>query len=943
MSAINEYTNGAYQKLNYQPRLSFSDLLDAFAYSSRDKIFGTVDYRLAVVWELDLLPGEGFSDVDMASVSNGLASVIDRMPDQTSGQIIRVASTDNRDIINRYSAQCSDATFAKEIQNSVLDLQRRGAEGGFLRTVPEEAVVARMREEFAELQAMGETEDDEADPSDFFDDHSIRGRGGRFAMRQRLFLIWTTEPNFTDGVFPKLIDRLKSARKTKKSDQRYQARFKRHREHFLSHVNNLERTLQAMNFGVERKTGQDLIDLVYGMLNPERSLRQPAPRYTGRVPLRRIMGSSNPDDEVSEGRMSSRMIMCSVEADNDGWVSDGHTYRATTVKHMAERPNPHLIQNALAETEGAGWTSFNFAIRNQKRLRASIRLRKGRQKSSEEMSEGQRGFFSGDSIKKARDAADIAMLDNITNPEEHTRNKIVDCSIHICCSDRSEDVATQRAKSLETLLWDSGYREDLRADAILHHSLPLNLRQKAMPLLRRTHGMISTNMTDLVPFYGGFRGVPDGRVLLNNSDGTPITIDPFSRITPAPHQLVVGGTGTGKSFLVNALAMQLRSQYAPKTIIIDKGGSFEDLCESTDGEYIYLISQKQEDGRRPICLNPLHINDEIDAVDARLPTSEEIENMQTSVVAMCKSGTANEKGQTEFIPKVTVNLIQEVLIQLFADRELGQEFILSDFARLMEQRGDEGVTVVRRMQEFLTTGIYGEMFDGELDVNWDNPMIVIETERFADRQAMDVVMLSILAQIDQYMKFRLPASMRKLLIIDEAWRVLANHASAVGQIYREARKYNCSITLLSQKLSDFQKIVASEGDADDGISANTSHFYFLGSSPADRRGAKALLDLEPEADELWRNTLSVPPFYTEFLYVARTTASNNYFGAVRLYSNPVTLWLASTNPDDRDARKQAIDEKIREGLAYQEARRQAILKLAKEYPYGSRYNYQLAA
>lgn len=941
--SVADYTEAAYQKLNYGQRIPFSDLIDAFAYSSGDKIFATVDYRLAAVWEIGLLAREGFSDHDMASISNGLAYVIDQMPDRSHGQILRVSGTDNRDILEDYASSCSDATFAREIQESVVDLQSRGASQGFLTTVPEDAVIEQMRNEFEELNSQGLTEDEQIDPTELVNDHSIRGRSGKFAMRQRVFLVFMTDPHFGEkGVLTKTVDRIRAVANSESSDNRYRLRFKRHRDDFLGHVDGIERSLQAMGFSHERQTGQGLIDLVFSMLNPNRSFSQRAPRYSGRAPLREIMSTTDPDAIVAEGRLSSRMIMSSVEANDDGWKIDGHYYRVTSVKHMAERPSPHLIQNALSETEGSGWCCFNFMVRDQRKVRMAIRLRKGRQSSSEEHAGVNRGFFAGDAIKRQKNADDIAYLDNVTNPEEHTRSKVVDCAIHMCCRDSSEDKARRRARALESLLWESGYREDLRADAILHQTLPLNFRVRAMQMLRRSHGMLSSNMTDLVPLYGGFPGMKDGRLLMNNSDGTPIMMDPFTNMTPAPHQLVVGGTGSGKSFLVNALTMQMRSQYAPKTIIIDKGRSFEDLCESTDGQYVYLVAQEQPDGRKPICLNPLHINDVEGSTEARQATSEEIETMQDSIVAMCKSGTADEGGKTESVPKASVNLIQTVLIEIFATRQLGQELMLSNFAEALEERGEEGKQLVRRMTEFLKTGIYGEMFDGPLDVDWDNPMIVIETERFADRQAMDVVMLSILAQIDQYMKFRLPTEMRKMLIIDEAWRVLAQHARAVGQVYREARKYNCSITLISQKLSDFAKIVASEGEADDGISANTSHYYFLGSNPADRRGARDLLELEDEAERLWRNNLSVPPFYTEFLYVARTTASKNYFGAVRLYSNPVTLWLSSTHPLDRKARQERIDKKVAENIPPKEARRRAILELAQEYPYGSRYDYQLA-
>ncbi|MEQ9223829.1 MAG: TraC family protein [Salinisphaeraceae bacterium] len=943
MSSAADYCDGAYKKLSYRDEIPFSEMLDAFAYSSSDRIFATTDYRLACVWEIEMISREQATESDMAMISNGLAHLIDQFPDETIGQFMRVSTSDIEETVSKFESSTAKATFAPEVSQSIAALQRRGAKSGFLTTVPQEAVLASMKEEWEELRQMGLTEEDEWDESRSRDDHSIRGRAGRYAMRHRFFLVFAMDSKFAhNGVVQGALNRVRSVLNPKTGAKLYADAFQRHREVFLDHVDRIERSMGGMGFQNERVTGQGLIDVVFSLLNPERSKVQRAPRYSGLTPLRELVGRRDPENVVGDGNISKYMAMSTVETSDDGWEIEGHTYRVTSMKHMAEEPKPHLLMNALSETEGEGWSCFNFRVCDQRRIRMVVRMRKGIQSSGED-AKPKKGFFSGDKIKESKVAEDLANLDNATNPEEPHRRKVVDASVHVVCRDASRDRANRRARALESLLWESGYREELRGDAVIHSTLPLNFRAPSQRMLRRWTRMLSVNMTDLIPAYSAFPGFSDGRLLMNNSDGTPINLDPFTKYTAAPHQLVVGGTGTGKSFLVNALTMQMRVQYAPKTIIIDKGRSFEALCESMGGQYIYLVASEDEEGRKPICLNPLHISEEEGAVIAREPTGDEIEYMQDVIVAMCKSGTADEGGKTEPLKKAHKNLIQAVLIRLFRKRELGQELTMTDFCTEMNKEGDEGLSITRRMSEFTQDGIYGRMFDGELDVDWDNPMIVIETERFADRQAMDVVMLAILNQIDQYMKYRLPANMRKMLVIDEAWRVLANHARAVGQIYREARKYNCSISLISQSIRDFMRIVQAEGDADDGILANTNHFYFLGSNPADRKGAKELLEITEQEEAIWRNNLSVTPFYTEFLYLARTTDNRNYTGSVRLYSNPVTLWLSSTQPDDRTMREDRINAYLKKGLEPQEARRRAIVELAEEYPYGSRYEYRLAA
>ncbi|MNJ69960.1 hypothetical protein D3C77_663700 [compost metagenome] len=70
----------------------------------------------------------------------------------------------------------------------------------------------------------------------------------------------------------------------------------------------------------------------------------------------------------------------------------------------------------------------------------------------------------------------------------------------------------------------------------------------------------------------------------------------------------------------------------------------------------------------------------------------------------------------------------------------------------------------------------------------------------------------------------------------------------------------------------------------------------------------------------------------------RTSQSLYYSGVFRLFSAPMTLWIASSHPDDynmRELKAKELVETLR--LEPSDARQKAIIELSKTHPFGARY------
>jgi type IV secretion system protein VirB4 len=107
--------------------------------------------------------------------------------------------------------------------------------------------------------------------------------------------------------------------------------------------------------------------------------------------------------------------------------------------------------------------------------------------------------------------------------------------------------------------------------------------------LRRLH-LLDTNYADLSFLFTVHTGERTNRHLnaeylavLETEQATPYFLNLHQQ--DVAHTLILGATGSGKSFLLNFLIQNLQ-KYDPQTYIFDLGGSFENLTSLFGGSYL---------------------------------------------------------------------------------------------------------------------------------------------------------------------------------------------------------------------------------------------------------------------------------------------------------------------------------------------------------------------
>ena len=135
----------------------------------------------------------------------------------------------------------------------------------------------------------------------------------------------------------------------------------------------------------------------------------------------------------------------------------------------------------------------------------------------------------------------------------------------------------------------------------------------------------------------------------------------------------------------------------------------------------------------------------------------------------------------------------------------------------------------------------------------------------------------------------LPIGQRKLVVIDEAWSLLASEdsAAALAEAARTYRKLNAAAVFISQRLEDF------EGPHGKAVRDNCAVRWLLEQAPEAIGAVRALLDLSSAETAALRSVASRKGAYSEALLV---TGSGS--GIVRLAVDAITYWTVTSDPAD---------------------------------------------
>jgi len=427
---------------------------------------------------------------------------------------------------------------------------------------------------------------------------------------------------------------------------------------------------------------------------------------------------------------------------------------------------------------------------------------------------------------------------------------------------------------------------------LLLQSLPLGLSvQRDQKLIRRSRSMLSSNAAYLSPVSADWKGTGTPTLLLTSRRGQIMLLDLFD--SPGNYNAVVAATsGSGKSFFVNELCLSYLS-IGGKVWLIDIGRSYFKLCRFLGGNFIEFKDSA------PPCLNPFSKVTQLEGdegeLDLLIPIIGQMASLSRSLTDLERS------------------LIEQAIRQAYlANRE--KTSITTVIEALQEVTDPRAQDLATMLYPYGKNGRYGRYFEGEMDLDTQNPFTVLELEELAGKPDLrNVVLLLLVYAIQQEMYLAQNRSQRKLTILEEAYQFF--EAGTTGSISRfiehgarRFRKYGGALVTVTQGIHDLVRT-----DAGQAVLDNSDHLFLLRQKPESfiaLKESKALV-LDDQLFELLRSLHSIPGKYSEVF--VRTPLGS---GIGRLTVDPFSYLLYTTKPEEYARVERLMNE---EGLSVDEA------------------------
>ena len=344
-----------------------------------------------------------------------------------------------------------------------------------------------------------------------------------------------------------------------------------------------------------------------------------------------------------------------------------------------------------------------------------------------------------------------------------------------------------------------------------------------------------------------------------------------------PHTLILGMTGSGKSYFCN-FVLQNAQKYNPLTFIFDIGGSFQSLTTIFRGAYLNVGQES-----RDFCINPFSL----------IPTKENLQFLFSFFRVLIEGD--GQRYRMDFKEERKLwDAIERVYVLEPEQRTL------SNFAHIIGE-------LKERLHRWTKSGQYGYLFDNVVDTL---SFAHFQTFNFHDwgddaQEVLEPLLFYVLHRATDEIADPAKLATFKVFLIDEAWLFIKNETirNYVVTAQKTWRKHNGGMILATQSLKEFQ-----ESGLLPIVSESCPTKIFLANPEMDREVYRDAFHLNDTELELIAGL--VPPGQ---MLIRKAQTSKK----VQLNVDSVSHWMATNNPRD-NLRKRDYFERfgIADGLRH---------------------------
>jgi type IV secretion system protein TrbE len=332
------------------------------------------------------------------------------------------------------------------------------------------------------------------------------------------------------------------------------------------------------------------------------------------------------------------------------------------------------------------------------------------------------------------------------------------------------------------------------------------------------------------------------------------------------HSIILGATGSGKSFFLNFLLTHLQ-KYGPQTYIFDLGGSYENLTRLFEGSYLRVGL----DGET-FTINPFLLDS----------TRDNLQFLFSFVKVLIEAGTTRLTSEDERDLYAQIENLYEV--------EPEQRRLLT-LANMLNRR------LRQALEQWVEGGPFGSLFD-----NVDDTLTFARFQTF-DFEGMDKVP-QVLEPLLFYVLHRANASIYdpaqtttfKAFVMDEAWRFLRHPTIQryILEALKTWRKKNAAMILATQSSDDLLR-----SEMLNVVIESCATKMFLANPDMDKKLYREMFHLNETEAELIARLIPKQQILIKRPDMARV---------VNLNVARKDYWLYTSSPYERDRRRQAFEQ-----------------------------------
>ena len=600
------------------------------------------------------------------------------------------------------------------------------------------------------------------------------------------------------------------------------------------------------------------------------------------------------------------LVNTDIKINKDNLYINGKYARIITFKanREPEKVNPKSIKYLLGFKDKRNLKLnfeydlvVNFRMLNKQEQKGKLENQRSWARTNKKKPSWFGGGVKKEIEKKEKDLDKL--LEKLTSGKENIFKTEILIVVKANSKDKLKENTDQMVKNIRQMEGSDGYKESFANFKLYKNTLAGNCNLAN----HRNFKFRTSYFVDLLPVFGSIKGEGKPLMLFRNKYDSITYFNPINNKYKKKNAIVVGATGSGKSFVMNMINLNLLA-FDPVITIIDKGGSYKKFVELFGGDHFEVSFDDK--GQSNYRINPF----DVDIVkDKDIYYSTLIQRM------------VKEKGQD-----ITNNdkIIIEESISALLNKDIDNP-IISDFVREIgnlefnNQKLKNTRDKIERHLSRWTRGRRGNLFNnrkGNLDVS--NDILSIDLDGLNDYDEILEVFMYYITAICRN-KANKANTQIKQFVFDEVWELFLTEQGGelIREFYRTIRKKGGSLYSISQSISDF-----ADSDYAPDILENISMYYILEQSDgADFEKLKRTLNLTDKMIEKIRLLSGEKGEYSEMFI---KTPFNKFVG--RMIPSSYEYWLATTDSNDI--------VKLNEMQEKKKSLNEVVEYLSKTYPKG---------